>query len=116
MLNKILEEVKQFKQSIAELKSKSKYYPEILIVYEKEYDRKTCYASTLVRIERDNIWYTVHCVESIILEETFDEKNLLLKMMFSVHQIQNLYRITGEFEEKDTLQISEIERVSKLNY
>lgn len=85
---------------------------------------KNCYASTLVRIERNGKWYVVHCVESTLITVDCDEKYLLLKMMDSVYKIQLFYQITDvttidgdTLQDEDNLQQSEIERltISKWN-
>ena len=141
MIQQILNQAKEFNAIIAELKEKSSYYPKVLIAYYETHSRmqetnrqkhnrfidalagkllnkkpkevpKTCYASTLVRINRDGKWYVVHCVESVYITPECDEKNMLLRLALSVHQIQNLYKITGQFEDVDTLQISEEERLT----
>jgi hypothetical protein len=119
MIDIIVKEVQDFNNRIAELKKYSYYYPSILI---KNYDyipfpgsgRKllTVYASTLVRIKREEKWYIVHCVESVIPNNVTNEKDLLLKIMDSVHRIQNLYQIgSSGFQDIDILQISEEERL-----
>lgn len=144
MINKILNQAQHLKSIIAELKRESTYYPSVLIKYYEKFERpketerektngiinklaasllnkpsekevdKVCYASTLVRIERDGKWYVVHCVESVSITPDCDEKNMLLRFALSVHQIQNLYKITGQFEDEDALQISEVERLTNL--
>jgi hypothetical protein len=151
MIDKILHQAQQFTNIIAELKRESSYYPLVLIKYyernerRKETERekentfihklaawslgekseeeidKVCYASTLVRIERNGKWYTVHCVESIIHNELYDEKDLLLKVMDSVYKIQLLYQIEESImngnkplQDIDNLQQSEVDRVTLL--
>ena len=97
-----------FKEMVKKLRKDSKYYPSILTVY---YDRiNTKSVSTLVRIQIENTWYIVHCVESGIYA---DEKILLQKLITSVHRIQNMTEKTP-FHEKDTNQISEKERLMKM--
>ncbi len=108
---KIIQEALSFERIIAELEENSKYYPDILI---KNY-YGTLYASTLARIKRNKIYYVVHCVEAIIITPTTSEKDLLLKIMKSVHNIIYLYKLTGKYENIDILQISETERLKTLN-
>lgn len=116
MLYEIIHKAEVFKAIIGQLKKESFYYPRILIKryanenpsFENEF---TIYASTLVRIERDKKWYIVHCVESIVPTQSVNETCLLLKLMQSVHNIQVNYHITGQFEDLDTLQQSEPERL-----
>ena len=141
----------QIRAIIAELKRESSYYPSVLIKYYERYERRTqetereklngiinnlaasllkkpeqkiekvCYASTLVRIERNGKWYVVHCVESVMPTENCDEKHLLLRMMDSVYKIQLLYRIVEvtmdgiePLQDVDNLQRSEVERLTLL--
>ena len=142
MKDEILHKAKQFELIISELRKESTYYPSVLIKYYERNDRlektessysntlinkltssllskpredvdKDCYASTLVRIERNGKWYNIHCVESIFITENCNEKQLLLTMMESVYQIQHLYCIS-EINHPDNIQESEIERLSLL--
>lgn len=117
MIDKIVKEATSFRERIAELKEKSSYYPEVVIEEYRndhpEYDR-VVFASTLVRIERDGKWYVVHCVENIVPMETTSEKHLLIRLMDSVHKIQHLYRITGQFEDVDPIQKSETDRLIEI--
>jgi hypothetical protein len=122
MINEILNSAALSKQRIADLKSQSPYYPKVNIIeHPASYPlnkvlplSKVLFASTLVRINRDNKWYIVHCVESVIVTKTVNEKNLLLNLMESVHRIQNLYMITGYHEDIDSLQKSEAERLTNI--
>ena len=119
-MQRILDSAKEFQDIIAELKKESNFYPQVLI---KEYPNQNplfkhkvvIYASTLVRIERDGKWYVVHCVESIVPTDIVGERNLLLKFIDSVYSIQLLYKVTGIFEDVDSSQIDEIERLKNLN-
>lgn len=120
-LGKILWDSQLTEKRIADLKKKSSYYPQVLIeecitnlCFRNNKYEKTIYASTLVRIERDGIWYTVHCVESIILTENTSEKDLLIKFMDSVYKIQHLYKVTGYLEDVDSIQKSEFDRLMEL--
>lgn len=112
-----IHEAYSFEKRISKLKRESNYYPSILI---KEYPNdnpiyhKVIFASTLVRINRNDKWYIVHCVENIIPTKVVDREELLLKIMKSVHKIQHLYQITGLYEDVDSLQESEVERISKI--
>lgn len=111
----ILSKAQDFKDKIAELKRHSNYYPDILIHGYQEAGVVTeIYASTLVRVHRDNKWYVVHCVDSVVPTSPNSESRLLLRLMNSVHNVQTLYQITGRFEDLDTLQISEAVRLAKL--
>lgn len=109
-MSKILKENKKFDRIVSELKKESDYYPQVLV---KRYG-STLYSSTLVRINRDNKWYVVHCIESIVPTKDVTEKHLMLKMMESVYEIMFLYKTTGVFEEVDGLQQSEVDRLVEL--
>jgi len=117
MIDKIVKETTSFKERIAELKEKSSYYPEVVIEeYPNDHPEsdRVVFASTLVRIERDGKWYAVHCVESVVPTKTTSEKHLLIRLMDSVHKLQHLYKITGQFEDVDSLQKSEMNRLIEI--
>jgi ribosome-interacting GTPase 1 len=95
---------------IDKLKENSSYYPSIYITKIKN----LVYASTLVRIKRKNKWYAIHCVEFIVASKNVDNTDVLLHLMKSVHNVQNLYKLV-ENEKEDILQESEIERLLKIN-
>lgn len=127
-----MDEMDIFYSRVADLKKESKYYPHITIrkyTKEKVINKNFCdyfkkdkpkeesgevYASTLVRIKRNGIWYVVHCAESLSLNAfalTYDEKTLIMLLMEHVYKIQLGYVITGRYEDIDILQISEEERI-----
>lgn len=114
MVTKILRGAESFKERVAQLKKESPYYPDIVV---KEYPDnsspygKIAFASTLVRIEREGIWYTVHCVESVMLSPNYPVDFLYTRLMDSVHKIQHLYIVGSGHEDVDPLQISELERL-----
>lgn len=110
MLSQILQEGYEFREQIKFLKINSTYYPKVFMKHENNF---VIAASTLVRIERGGKWYKVHCVERKQIKNN-NADSLLLKLMESVHQLQNLYTLTGE-EDVDELQISEIERLTGFN-
>lgn len=99
----------EWDKKVERLKAESKYYPYLHIRYESN----EVYCSTLVRIERNGKWYTVHCVESGSYNGHGDDIDVCVQLMRSVHKIQHLYQICG-MEDIDKLQISETERL-KLN-
>lgn len=125
MRDQIIERVKHFHQIIAELKSVSPYYPQIL---RKEYphdnplleSRVAVYYSTKVRIERDGVWYTVHHVESGVPEKNIPvEEYAILRLTESCYKTVFLYRINDyrstdgvPLQDIDNLQISETERLA----
>lgn len=105
---------------VKELRSKSKYYPEVIF---EEYlssgwdnyppnSVKQVFASTLVRIERDGVWYVVHVVEHCLLDQytlvnTFPI--MLNRFLHKVNTVQLFWK--PKPEEKDSLQKSEFERL-----
>lgn len=109
-MGEILKENEEFKRIVSELKKESDYYPQVLV---KRYG-STLYSSTWVRINRNNAWYLVHCVESIMPTKTVTERHLLLRMMESVHKITYLYKVTGCFSNIDGSQQCESDRLVKL--
>lgn len=107
MLNKILDEAERFRSIIALLKKESPRYPQFL---RKEIGPQVFF-STLVRIEREGIWYLVHCVESYNpdLGIKTTDMDLIKKFMTSAYVIQNLYKISGTMEDIDPVQTPESE-------
>jgi len=105
----ISEEVKHYN---IYLKENSNYYP---IIFEDLKEDVTS-LSTLVRLEleKDGIWYTVHCVEKAVLNEIVTISTLYQKLIKSTYDIMNLYNITGKFEDLDKVQISEEDRLVRL--
>lgn len=105
---------------IAILKSKSKYYPEVVLeTFGSTVNGETRtvnYASTLVRIERDGVWYTVHCVETYVSSQMFPDKaGLLLNLMRNAHNVMHLHKLCGRAnEDVDKDQSSEEERLATL--
>jgi hypothetical protein len=111
MIKEVLKHVETFKATTQFLKENSSYYPQLFL--SEEGGELAC--STLVRIERESIWYVVHCVERIKYPNKIaDMEALLKKMMWSVYAIQTCYRITGKYEDVDTLQQSEVERLGEI--
>ena len=106
-VGQILQENNRFRQNTAGLRAMSKYYP---VIVRDTYDGAV-FLTTLVRIERGEKWYTVHCVESFEATEPSDFTESLEMMMMKAHDIQHLYLITGTMEDVDVLQISEKERL-----
>lgn len=111
MLREILENVKTFEARIIELRAASDYWPQIL--YKNNSGDDTIYASTLVRIFRDDRWYVVHCVDSQSVPiGSHNVEYMLERMIFKVHLIQN-FHIISERDEVDKLQISEQNRLKE---
>lgn len=115
MKDKIIAQATSFQGYIADLKSRSKYYPSILTELKSNVvDRlPSMYASALVRIERNGIWYTVHVVESIIPTANIGDPTewLLKKFSNSVYMAQ-LFHVQTQFDSIDKLQISEMDRMN----
>jgi hypothetical protein len=116
MIGKILDQEMNERDRIEMLKAESGYYPKVLMksfVEKEETGKSRSYASTLVRIKRNGLWYKIHCLESQIVpreDPRFDF--LLLRLMQSVYQIQKLYKIAGTGnDELDLNQISEKDRL-----
>jgi superfamily I DNA and RNA helicase len=99
----------EWRQKVAWLKSQSTYYPQIF----PHIDRDTVYLSTLVRIKRDDKWYTVHCVESCIADMA-QMAQFFTIFNESVYKIIHLHKLTGTMEDLDTLQMDESERMMKM--
>ena len=116
MIGKAIAFVREHNSRIASLKKESKYYPSVLI---KEYpsltprEDKVFYLSTLVRIKRGGKYYVVHCVEDTASSPE-EIQRAFLSLIDMVHKTQHLYKLTGRFEELDTNQESEIERLTNL--
>jgi len=108
-LQKVVNEAKDFRILIDELKKISPYYPNVIRM---EADDKQVYFSTKVRKDFDGKWYYIHCVERIKPNRQYGEIDCLKYLMRRVYEIQYLYVLSG-MEDVDELQISEIERISE---
>lgn len=110
------------------LKRESDYYPKILVKKRKEDVYEHVYLSTIVRIKKRGIWYTVHCVKTGVINHLgnteYSMEHLFLDLIEQVHTIQHLYTADtsmvdseGKFLiEKDKLQKSEKSRLIKIFY
>jgi len=120
MINEIINNVASFREDVRLLKEKSSYYPSILeevrvADVDTIFETSETVLSTLVRVKREGKWYVVHCVERAFINDKTTVRHLYNKFIFSVHQIQNLYKLTGDsrFEELDDNQEEESERLLK---
>jgi len=120
----ILRNVEDFKTKTRQLKEQSGYYPKIAVVLEG-YDENFGYrfaATTLLRKEFNDKWYTIHYVQRVSINKSkeaaeIEAKLLLLeKMMLEVYLGQLFYIVTGRFEDEDKLQITEEERLKTKLY
>lgn len=112
-LNELPNGINSYAFFISQLKSESKVYPLIL----SKKIMNTLYLSTLVRIKRDNKWYLVHCAESIMVRpdsEIESTENIYKQLLKSIHLVQNLYKITGKYEDIDKCQLDEEDRLKKV--
>jgi len=120
MIARMIDEARQYESIIALLKKKSKYYPEVVLeAFGSKVNGETRtvnYASTLVRIQREGVWYTVHCVETYVSSEMFPDKvGLLLNLMHKAHYVMHLHKLSGiANEDVDKEQLSEEERLATL--
>jgi hypothetical protein len=118
MFNKILNDLRTYEAIIIDLKKKSNYYPQLTIEeHHHDYDpvyNKVLFASALVRMEWNGTWYVVHLVERILMTEGISEKDVIMMMMESAHKLQYLYKVTGNFEDVDSIQTSEKDRLLKI--
>ena len=121
--NMILQKVADFKTRTNRLKEQSDYYPKVLILPEQsEIERGHSFvATTLVRKEWNGKWYTIHHVQRVWMEDEDKERAeekaksyLLMRMMYEVHNCQNLYIVTGKYEDEDKSQQSESERLKSI--
>jgi hypothetical protein len=110
MIQQALEYVRMFNIDTARLKANSSYYPNVY----SEYINGEQYYSTLVRIKRDEKWYVVHCIETINTASPDWEKYLFMRLMSSVHNIQNLYKINLKHADIDKSQQEECDRLRSL--
>ncbi|HYD90410.1 MAG TPA: hypothetical protein VEA37_02860 [Flavobacterium sp.] len=95
--------------TLSRLKQISPYYPE----YFKSFENNQLLLSTLIRKQKDGIWHTVHLVKEFILEPVELEKAYDI-FNSTAYSIINLHIITDR-DKIDQLQISEEERLKKLN-
>lgn len=136
MKDEFLEIEEHRKLIVAVLKSRSPYFPEVLLFsipnIRTYYPTKRTeppitevisidqWASTIVRINRGGAWYAVHALDSASLSpdggSISDMVAILARLNMSAYQCQVLYQLTGnpQFEEVDKIQISEEERLKKL--
>lgn len=108
--DKIFHNIAESRSYTQKLKDMSEYYPNI----KQDTRDETVYLTTLVRIERDGKWYTVHCVMSFGSKAPAVFVVALHRIMMEVHNIQYLYKITGTMEDLDILQQSETDRLLEL--
>ncbi len=108
MIDQILQEWKQGSAEIRRLREISPYWPEFIaedkkpqyLVGREYYPYKNDHEyilSTIVRIERDGIWYDVHCVNRglVILDQPVSLmlNDLFRQFTMNVYTVQNLYKI-----------------------
>lgn len=108
-IEQIEQQVFEERLHVFELKQKSPYYPHIL--YENKNNQ--LYASTLIRIKRNNVWYAVHLVKSIYFKSPKYYKDSKLELTQTMHSIAYnvLLFYNASNLNPDTLQISEKERM-----
>ena len=113
MILAALASVDSMRSHNAWLRERSPYFPDFLSGQGPNGDH---YFSTLVRIQRDGVWYTVHCVERYRdFGDTKDIRTLCLERLVShAYMVQKLFKLTGDpmFEQIDKFQISEEDRLS----
>jgi hypothetical protein len=118
--NMIKAKVENHHNFVAQLKKDSPYWPQVLYrEKESEFQGKGTteqYISTLVRIKRNDVWYSIHCVESALMETAGIHywKFLAMKMNSSVYGIQLFYQVNIEMPDgpiPDEKQIEETERL-----
>ena len=116
----IIGKAQGFARQTSYLKENSPYYPDIFLTEEpsESPSGRTFVGTTLVRIERDGKWYTVHHVHRHYTEEadshlaiTTATRFILERIMREAHLTQNLYVITGKYEDIDTSQEPEADRL-----
>ncbi len=122
----MIERADKHTKFIAKLKKDSNYYPEILfrdlywgppasLCFKSKPRCYTIYVSTLVRIQRNDQWYSIHCAESIMVQKGQDDsKLLLLRLIKSVCGVQHLYIPIPGITLLDKCQELESERLQKL--
>lgn len=116
MINEILSQVANLRTHTAWLRTQSPYFPEMFID-KRTVDRRgeeTSY-STLVRIFRDEKWYTIHCVEKDYTNTPESIVKTLDRLYCMAYMNMFLYRLTGDpiHEVVDDLQIGEAERLAQ---
>lgn len=136
MKDEFLEIEERRKLIVADLKSRSPYFPEVLLCsipitityYHPKRQLEPIvevinieqFVSTIVRINRGGTWYAVHALEVASLSpdggSISDMAAILTRLNMSAYQCQVLYQLTGnpQFEEVDKIQISEEERLKKM--
>jgi hypothetical protein len=119
MIDQILEGVQKFNDRIAFLKSQSDYWPK---VYLKNFPNSEVAASTILRVERNGVWYAQHFVEFMVSDSNTVYEILLEKIQRSVWAAYHLLNVDESFKfpngdpvfVRDVLQISEEERLRQL--
>jgi hypothetical protein len=72
------------------------------------------FVSTLVRIERDGIWYTVHCVQDFKPAISDVQIQVIQKLLIDAYNAKLFWKFSGiGLEERDPCQESEEERIKK---
>ncbi len=91
------------------LRINSPYYPQIASFVEG--DRE--YLSTLVRIERNGVWYAIHVEHDFManLQRSYEMRAVILqKMVVDITKIQYFYMLQND-DVPDKIQISEKDRL-----
>jgi len=110
--NMIIRNVAELRKTTADLKINSPYYPEYL---RKQID-DVIYFSTLVRIDRNHVWYAVHHMRSFEIYNNSSIKIMTLEMdtlkmlRFEIHKSSVCYKANPD--DKDSSQQSEYDRLT----
>jgi len=105
MLNKMLEGASEVKRRSAYLRDKSSFYPKI---YSEKFGDEL-YLSTIVRVNRNGIWYDIHhieCTTDSNYSKTYER--LIESVYFAM-----LFFVPSEIFHESKVQILEQERVEK---
>lgn len=112
-LRRTVHEITAFDNFNSQIKTIAPYYPQIAM--EENLDTNVTYYFTKVRILRNDIWYAIYCMNSIMLGPTFKPEYALRLLMDNVYQVQYLY-VIQDTDVPDPLQISEADRLRLIRY
>jgi len=110
MIEAALDFVTRRKATLKNLKGISPYFPQFGIFPEND----QVFISTLVRIEKDGIWYTVHCAQDFKPAISDLKVQAIQKLLIDAYNVKLFWKFSGiGMEDRDTCQESEEERVKK---
>lgn len=110
MINEAIDFVTRRKVILKSIKENSPYFPQFGIFPVND----QVFISTLVRIEKEGVWYTVHCAQDFKPDISDVKVRAIQRLLTDAYNVKLFWKFSGiGMEEKDPCQESEEERVKK---